>query len=106
MNYELVCCCVARILLQLGVAIHCSFWNREDVGVTVGLRILAEPRLATIDIHIGTSDGEANDVVAAVCLAHKLTSQLVEQSTELNVVATLVVLYPVILFTKFSGSPL
>ena len=99
MNYELVCCCVARILLQIGVTVESGLRNGEYVGVTVWLRILAEPRLATIHVHIRTPNRKADDIIATVGLADKLASQLVEQSAQFDVVATLIVLYPVVFTT-------
>ena len=77
MNYEfinLVRCSIARILLQLGVAVEGILRDGENIGMTVRLGIFAEPRLAAIHVHIRTLDHEADNVVATVCLADELTA--------------------------------
>ena len=102
-NFQLVRSCIARILLQLGVTVEGILRDRENVGMTVGLGILTEPRLAAVHIHIGTLNHKADDIIATVSLANKLTSQLVEQSTQFDVVATLVVLYPVVGSTQLTS---
>ncbi len=61
--------------------------------------VFAEPALTIPDIEVGTVDLEADEVVAAMSLADKLASQLVKETTELNVGAALLSDDPYIILT-------
>lgn len=80
-------------MFEFRVAVHSALRDGEEVAMTViGIEhcIFAEPRLTVVDILIGAFDIEADQLVATVSLADKLTGVLIEQATELNVGTTLV----------------
>ena len=75
-------------MFQLRITVKRTLRYGENIHVTVifiSYGILTKPRLAIVNILIGTLDSEANNVIATMSLTNKLLGQLIKQSAQFDV---------------------